>query len=290
MSIISSAKKTVRYALPLPLRKALALWINRQRWLPPRHHWTQGLLQDFMHSDPKGFHKFLWGNHLSSYASWYDSEDLFLKEKMELSRRIFFDDIVSVMKDLGHDSNDLRSALEVGCSLGYLLRFIEEDIFPSTNELIGIDIDPEAIEMGGQYLDRVGSKVRLICGDMEDLDRLLGVKSFDLVFAGGVLSYLSESDARKVVKAMLCRTNKVLALIGLACTTRDNSELETSILSGNHNNQWLHNFKSMVEQVGGTVLKCRWEGAKQFNFQTIYAVYAVPCGAASFTRRHNRTE
>lgn len=30
------------------------------------------------------------------------------------------------------------------------------------------------------------------------------------------------------------------------------------------------------DAAAGTVIKHRWEGTKQFNFQTIYAVYAVP--------------
>lgn len=277
MGIAGKAKAIIRTVLPLDLRKSLAIWIDNQSWISGREYLAHGIIRDYQESDPKAFHKFLWANHIGAYAKPYDSETSFDKKNMEPSRKIFFDDIIDVIQDVGIDSgSDISSVLEVGCSMGYLLRFIETDILPNTKRLMGIDIDGSAIDKGTKYLGKVGSKVQLVTGDMEELDALVGEQTYDLVFAGGVLSYLNQEDATSVVKEMLKRTGKLLALIGLASHTINNSELIESVNTAERNNQWLHNFQSMVETAGGRVVKVRWEGAKQFNFQTIYSVYAVP--------------
>ena len=277
MSITAEIKEYIRMIFPVSLRKQAAILLNSQRWLSRWDYLTQGILRDFQKSNPKAFHKFFWSNHILSYAKQYDSEQLFDINRMEPSRRIFFNDLISAIQEIGLDpAKDIHSVLEVGCSLGYLLRFMETDILPDTEELVGIDIDGDAINKGADYLHHAGSKVRLIHGDMEDLDRMVGSRTFDVVFAGGVLSYLNAEDAAKVVSEMLKRTKKLLALIGLACTTKDNSGLQQSLLDDTRGSQWVHNFKSMVEAAGGHVVKCRWEGARLFNYQTIYTVFAVP--------------
>jgi SAM-dependent methyltransferase len=278
--IIRYKKKIVRSLLPMSLRKHFAIWINNQRWLSTRFYWAEGIIRDLMRSNPKAFHKFMWANHIQSYAKWYDSETLFDGKKMNGSTETFsefFNDLFAVIKGLGLDpSRDMRSVLEVGCSLGYVLRSIEMDVFPNSEELVGIDIDSEAINKGIRYLSKIGSKARLIHGDMEELDRLVGYRNFDFTFAAGVLSYLNAVDATKVVSEMLCRTNKVLALVGLACTSVNNRELCESQPSMDHRNQWIHNFEAIVGAAGGHVVASRWEGNKQFEHQPIYFVFAVP--------------
>jgi SAM-dependent methyltransferase len=270
-------KGNVRRAIPIVLRKRIAVWLSRNRWFADREHLSAGIIGDMRAADPKTFHKFMWSNHISGYAKWYDSESLFEIRNMEPSRREFFNDFRDVITGIGLDpGKDIGSVLEVGCSLGYLLRFIETDILPATTELVGIDIDPIAIEKGTGYLGRVGSKVRLIEGDIEELDELVSDRIFDVAFAAGVLSYLDGDDAARVVSKMLHRTGKLLALIGLACPTTDNSRLTRSVISPEKSNQWFHNFKMMVEAAGGRVIKCRWEGAKQYNHQTMYSVFATP--------------
>lgn len=277
MGIAANIKEHLRFILPLSLRKRIAIWLNSQKWLSRWDYLTQGILRDLQKSDPKEFHKFLWSNHALSYARQYDSEHLFDINRMEPSRRIFFNDLVSAVLETGLDpAKDICSVLEVGCSLGYLLRFIEAEILPDVRELVGIDIDGDAINKGANYLKMAGSRVRLIHGDMEELDQLVGNRTFDLVFAAGVLSYLNSNDASRLIAKMLSRTGKVLALIGLACITTDNSDLPQSLLDDSRGNQWVHNFKSMVEAAGGQVVRCRWEGAMLFNYQTIYTVFAVP--------------
>jgi SAM-dependent methyltransferase len=253
-----------------------AVWLNRQRWLA-RDHVAMGLVRDLAMSNPKEFHKFLWTHHFMGYARWYDSEDeLFSLEAMQPSRRLFFDDLLSVIRNLGLQPSDVRSILEVGCSLGYLLRYLETEVFPSCREMVGIDIDGPAIRKGTKYLKQLGSKVTLAQGDMEDLDRILGARTFDLVFAAGVLSYLDEAHATRLVSILLSRTSKVLAFAGLACTDRNNDQLGRSVLSPNHEQQWIHDLAAMVSAAGGRVVRSRWEGAKLYNRQTIHFVFATP--------------
>ncbi len=271
-------KKMIRFILPLGLRKRLALWLNRQQWLSSHNYWVEGMIRDLVKSNPEAFHKFLWANHVLSYAGWYDSEELFGKKRMNGSERTFqefFSELGALIKDLDF-SEEIHSSLEVGCSLGYLLRFIEKDIFPSSKDLVGIDIDRVAIDRGIRYLRSVRSKVRLICGDMEELGRFVGNDRFDFVFASGVLSYLNERSATKVVSEMLSRTNRILGLVGLACASVHNRELSKSQISADHHNQWVHNFEAMVEAANGCVIASRWEGDNQFNYQPIYFVFAVP--------------
>jgi hypothetical protein len=104
----------------------------------------------------------------------------------------------------------------------------------------------------------------------------VGDRVFDIAFAAGVLSYLDQEDATRAVSQMLRRASQVVALIGLACPTSDNSELIRSVMSHEKSNQWLHNFREMVEIAGGRVIKCRWEGTRQYNHQTMYSVFAAP--------------
>src|SRR5688572_14254409 len=195
MRISSRLKRALRSSIPLPLRMRLAIWLNRQPWFT-RDYLAVGLVGDLGLRDPEALHKFLWQHHFMGYARWYDSEEeLFSLEQMQPSRRLFFDDLVSVVRELGLQQSDIGSVLEVGCSLGYLLRHLEVEVFSECRELMGIDIDEPAIRKGRDYLKRHGSKVILAQGDMEDLDRILGSKTVDLVFAAGVLRYLDEPNA-----------------------------------------------------------------------------------------------
>jgi SAM-dependent methyltransferase len=274
----TSLKQRARTLVPLSARMRAAAWLTRRRWLPLGDHVAMGLVRDLQWTDPKHFHKFAWANHLMGYARWYDSEDeLFAPEQMQPSRLELFKDLDAVLRhDLGEDPAAVQSILEVGCSQGYLLRHLETNDFPRCPELVGIDIDAPAIEKGTRYLERVGSRVSLLHGDMEHIDALLGRRGFDVTIAAGVLSYLDEDDATAVVGRMLQRTRKVLALAGLAHVERDNRTLDRSVQSPGHEGQWIHNFETLVTRAGGRVLRHRWEGAKLYNFQTLCFAFAVP--------------
>jgi SAM-dependent methyltransferase len=249
----------------------MAIWLDRQRWLSSRDYLAMGLVRDLLKESPKEFHKFVWSHHLTGYAQRYDSEELlFDVDQMQPSRKEFFGDLILVIQGLGLRTSDIKSILEVGCSLGYLLRYLEIRVFTDYSEIVGIDIDAGAIEKGNNYLGKIGSDVRLIHGDMESLDQVMGPRSFDLMFSAGVLSYLNEKDATAVIAMMLRRAKKLVAFAGLACLDRNNITLDHSILSPNHDEQWIHNFDAMISAAGGRVVKNHCEQGE------FYFAFAVP--------------
>lgn len=268
----------VRGLVPVSARLRAAAWITRQRWLPRGDDIAIGLIRDLQTTDPKHFHKFAWANHLMAYARWYEEEEeLFAPDQMQPSRIELFRDLVSVLQqDLSLEPSSVQSILEVGCSQGYLLRYLETHVFPGCDTLVGIDIDGPAIDKGNRYLRNAGSRVSLKQGDMEDLPALAGDRTFDITMAAGVLSYLNEADATRVIGQLLQRTNVVVVLAGLACIERPNGTLEHSIQSPGHQGQWIHSFEAMVAAAGGRVVRSRWEGPRLYNFQTISFAFAVP--------------
>jgi SAM-dependent methyltransferase len=269
-------KEQLRSAIPLAARMRFVTWLTRRSWVPMRDRMAMGLVRDLLARDPKQFHKFAWANHLMAYARWYDSEDeLFAFEQMQPTRIELFRDLVAALEEQNVRPSEVRSFLEVGCSLGYLLRYAELNVFPDCTDIVGIDIDAEAIRKGQQVLARAGSRVVLRAGDMEQLESLVGPRGFDVTLGAGVLSYLNEADALRMVEQLLSRTRKVLALAGLACVERNNNCLTRSAPSPGHAGQWIHNFEALVARAGGRVVRTRWD-PKQYNFQTICFVFAVP--------------
>jgi len=266
------AKEVVRAVLPLGIRKNMASWLGRQKWIESRRRswWSVELLRDMAEKDINGYHRFLWSNHLS-YADTYEVKDRFGSDRMNGSRVLFFKALTGFLKD--HALN-IDSVFEVGSSLGYQLRFLETELFPDASHFMGIDIDEYSIYAGEKYLQKLGSKVQLKCGDMEDLDELMAARSYDLILCTGVLMYLCEKDAAGVVKKMIEHTGGVLAISGLAHPEVDNRELASSE-TRERDMSFIHNIDKMVEDSDGIVLWRRWDGARKVDGNTIYFILAA---------------
>ncbi|HEX8692848.1 MAG TPA: class I SAM-dependent methyltransferase [Longimicrobium sp.] len=273
------AKHLLRAVVPLSARKRLAAWIGRQHWLAQRHWWSVEMVRDLAERDVSGYHRFLWANHLG-YAETYEPGQRFGAERVQLSRLLLFDDLARALRERGADpGQDVRSVLEVGCSMGYLLRYLELELFPAAEVLEGIDIDGYAVARGAEVLSREGSRARLLRGDMADLPRLVGDRRYDVVLCAGVLMYLREPEAAEVVRAMLERTGGLLALAGLAHPEADNARLPASV-PRESDRSLIHNLDAMVERAGGRVVHRRWEGARKVGGNTLYFVFAEPAGGA----------
>lgn len=269
-------KNSVRSLIPLPVRKHLSIWVNKQKWLDcnRRSWWSQELVRDLADKNINEYHKFLWSNHLS-YAATYEIASRFGRENMKQSRKMFFADLNKHLTSLSVNAGkDVRSAFEVGCSLGYQLRYMETDVFPAAFALEGIDIDARAILSGSEYLRSMGSKVRLQCADMEELERALGTKRYDVVICSGVLMYLDEDAASRVVDTLLRHTNVMLSFTGLAHPDVDNAQLQRSV-PRDSDNSFIHNIDAMIKRSGGHIVARRWEGGKLVDGHTIYFVYAT---------------
>ncbi len=273
MSTLRFFKRVVYTVLPLDWRKRMAVWLDRQQWLTNQHEWSMLLIRDWAEKDMDAYHKFLWSEHLG-YAQFYDSANRFGTEKILPSRRLLFEDLLACLRDQGLDPRrDLNSIFEVGCSRGYLLRFAETELFPAATDLAGIDIDSTAIEAGKNYLAQRGSKIKLQCADMSDLESVLGERSYDVILCAGVLVYLKEQAAEKVIRTMIRHARYVVAIASVGHPGVDNAALTAS-----EKRDWdagmIHNIDAMVEKAGGEVLRRRWEGAYEINGQRIHFVFS----------------
>jgi SAM-dependent methyltransferase len=259
---------------PLPARKAAAIALDR---VSPGHHWVRPLLAEMAERDLESFHRFLWSHHLS-YADTYDVARRFGAANIRGTRHLLLEDVRAALAAEGRAAEGVRSVFDAGCSLGYLLRHVETEVFPRAEVLEGLDIDRRAIAEGASYLAAQRSKVRLHAGDLTALPAVMGGRSFDVIFCAGVLMYVRPETAAAAVATMLARCSGVLALSGPAHPRTDNGELATSEPRAN-DNSLLHNFDAMVRAARGRVLSRRWEGARLVDGNTLYFVIAAP-GAA----------
>jgi SAM-dependent methyltransferase len=270
-------KKLFMTVLPIGIRKQLAILADGQTWIPNCHVLSMAMIRDWAAKDVDAFHRFLWTHHLG-YAKFYEGVHEFGVENLILTRRMLFEDLIKCLPLKGTslaDARNIGSIFDVGCSAGYLLRYMETDLFPSATALEGVDIDGYAIEMGEVYLRAHASKVRLVRADMADLDRVMDKHKFDLILCAGVLMYLREGAAADVVRSMLNHCSGLIAIAGLAHPVVDNAKLthsEPRMSDG----AFIHNIDAMVEKADGTIVYRRWEGAKDFDGQTVYFIFCRP--------------
>lgn len=258
-------------ALPLALRQSGAAWIGRQPWIPGRHWRAARLVADLAERDPNAYHRFLWSHHLA-YAESYEPSLQYGRKRIKPDRRLLFRDIRACLKRDFAARPRIRSVLEVGCSVGHLLRYVETEVFPDAEVLHGIDIDRYAVESGNAWLARVGSKARLMAGDMTALDALVRSDArYDCVLCAGVLMYLREEAAAKVVRAMLRHTRHLLALTGLAHPQFDNRSLARSEVR-EKDGAYRHNLDAFVRAAGGQVLLRRWHPTAPAGWNPPYFV------------------
>jgi SAM-dependent methyltransferase len=245
--------------------------------MPGCHVLSMAMIRDWAEKDVNAFHRFLWAHHLG-YAKFYEGINDFGIKNLPKTRRILFDDLkecLLLQSRSPTDAIEVRSIFEVGCSAGYLLHFMETDLFPAATTLEGVDIDEYALKKGNAYLRAHGSKIRLIHADMADLDRYMGGRKFDIIVCAGVLMYLHEYAAADVVQSMLNHCGGLVTIAGLAHPVVDNVQLKHSEIRGS-DEAFIHNVDAMVQRAGGKIVYRRWEGSKTFDGQTVYFVFCRP--------------
>jgi len=200
--------------------------------------------------------QFLWRHHLAFAGSYNTAR--FGANMAEPSRRTLFEDIQEHLRKRGlAPEKDVESVFDAGCSVGHVLRFAETEVFPSATVLRGLDIDKYAIESGTAYLRSVGSKVDIAASDIADLDQVMGDRRYDVVLCCGVLQYLDELSAERVMGVLLAHTRRVLGLICLAHPTMENSRLSRSEIRALEGGR-IHNLDALVQHAGGEVALRRW--------------------------------
>lgn len=268
------AAALLRRVLPLASRRRMVLWASRQAWVPRRSWWSWELLRDWAAERPADYHRWAWRHH-AAFPELYHPAVRFAPGALDRARLELFDDLTRSLRQRGVDPTSIRSVLEVGSSLGYLLRHVELSVFPNASVLEGVDIDRYAVEEGNAMLDRIGSRVRLHHLDAADLDAFLRGRSYDVVYSAGMLMYLEEGEAARAVETMLRATKVALAVTGVAHPLTDNAEMTDHSIR-----EWdaafIHNLDAMVREAGGSILFRRWEGHRDLDGISVYHLVAVP--------------
>jgi SAM-dependent methyltransferase len=242
--------------LPLPLRRALVVRVGRGGWSGSLE-FSMGLLHDVRRRDLDGLHRFLWSNHLA-YAASYEVRKRFGAININPTRHLLFRDILAHLAAGGIDASGVASVFEVGCSMGYLLRHLETDVFPAAQILHGLDIDRPAIEAGTAHLRSLESKVRLFAADVEDAERIMGGRAYDIVLCCGVLMYMNETAARRLVRTMLTRAHRMVGLICLAHPQGAQSGSAVRPSDGT----FIHDVHRMIREENGRLVSSKWVGTE----------------------------
>lgn len=104
-----------------------------------------------------------------------------------------------------------RSILEVGCNCGNRIYPLAKKY--SEAEILGIDINPIAVEKGNEWLRRENiHNVRLLMGSAEKISDLAEME-FDIVFSWAVLIYIRPEDIINVLSRMWQITKKAMIII-----------------------------------------------------------------------------
>ena len=89
---------------------------------------------------------------------------------------------------------DGATILDVGCSWGYLLRYISQNFDPE--KIIGTDIRPWwEIEDHGWNYNKLGKRVQFIAGDLAEIEEIPN-ESVDLAMCTSVLQYLTPENVQ----------------------------------------------------------------------------------------------
>jgi SAM-dependent methyltransferase len=253
-SVIRVAATVMGRVLPLRVRKALVA-SRAGRVSRGGLEFAVGLLHDLRRRDAVEFHRFLWSNHLA-YAATYEVDRRFGAHNLNPSRRILLRDMAEHLRSRGLDERrHIRSVLDVGCSLGYLLRHLEVGVCPSADVLHGLDIDEYAVKAGMAHLSSLQSKVKLFVGDMTAAGGLLGERTYDVILCCGVLMYGDEQSAHAVVRTMLARANCLVGIIALADSAIGVRGGRS--MARHSDGAFIHDVDRMIRHAGGRVVAAR---------------------------------
>jgi 2-polyprenyl-3-methyl-5-hydroxy-6-metoxy-1,4-benzoquinol methylase len=275
---VRHAATVISRTLPLAVRKMIVR--SRACRKTKAGAWFAiGMLDDLRRRDPDALHRFLWSNHLA-YAATYEVSRRFGPSNLNPSRRILFDEMHSHLLSHGFDpGKKVRSILEIGCSMGYLLRHLEVEVFPSAETLHGIDIDEYAVTTGMAHLSSLQSKVKLSVADMAAADRVIGDRTYDLVLCCGVLMYVNERTADEVVRLMCSRAN---CLVGIICLAHPEDHRTAPVRSAKRSSDgaFIHDVDQMIRRAAGTIVRSTFIGTEISGSSPSYAILAVPPSSA----------
>ena len=269
--------------LPLRVRKSLVA-SRAGRASRGGLEFALGMLHDLHRRDAAEFHRFLWSKHLA-YAATYEVERRFGPHNLNPSRHILLHEMATRLRARGLDAGrHVRSVLDIGCSLGYVLRHLEVGVCPSAEVLHGLDIDEYAVKTGMSHLSALQSKVQLFVSDMTAAEGFIGERSYDLILCCGVLMYGDEAAAYEVVRTMLARANCLVGILALADGS-NGSKRAGKAAPRRSDGAFVHDVERMIRRAGGKVVGSRHIDAEVSGSSPSHAILAEPRHAAEFTLR-----
>lgn len=125
----------------------------------------------------------VYGKEFGGY--WYPAEEVIKFSARYLKRRVGI--------DAWQKKRDVKRILDAGCGTGRHVLFFQEQGY----ETHGVDISPEAIEIGNKLLLSKNLKPNLRTGDITKLP--FEDEFFDVVVSFGVLDHILFSEAKKSI-------------------------------------------------------------------------------------------
>jgi hypothetical protein len=132
------------------------------------------------------------------------------------------------------------SILEVGCNCGPNLCLLAKK-FPDAN-LIGIDINPIAVQKGNEWLAQEGiSNVKLLEGKADELGQFPD-NHFDVVCTDAVLIYIGPDKIKKVIEETLRVSRRALILLEWHCFNSKSNPLGVYI------GHWMRDYVALLNE------------------------------------------
>lgn len=134
------------------------------------------------------------------------------------------------------------SILEVGCASGPNLYLLAKR-FPQA-EIVGIDINSEAIDYGNAQFKREGiSNVKLSIGKADELGEYQD-RSFDIVFTNGLLLCIGPDKIKKVIMDMIRIARKGLILMEWHCFEPESKCNSRDVYVG----YWVRDYVALLKE------------------------------------------
>ena len=101
--------------------------------------------------------------------------------------------------------------LELGCGLG----FRAVPLSSLGYKVVGIDSDRRVVEAAKKNAENFGGGIKIIEGDISNIDNFFQKDSFDACISAGVLEHFDEEEVRKLVNLQLKLAPLVIAIMPL---------------------------------------------------------------------------
>ena len=137
-----------------------------------------------------------------------------------------------------------ESVLEIGCNCGNNLYALAAE-YPRA-KLVGIDINPRAVELGATWLEEAGiGNVTLVAGRAEGLNRFPD-RSFDIVFSWATLIYPRPPEIRKILADMTRIARKAVVLLEVQSAVALSGRQAAGVYVMGH---WKRDYVSLLTEV-----------------------------------------